>query len=262
MNVNGTLFVCIVLVTGIVLSAGCLTTKPPDNKSIITNPSSPTMTPASVVPSITVPEVPVPITTGTAIVTPTVPETIPVTVTTSWIQKSSEANSIDNPKIVILSFDRDYFRIPVPDCGMKVVLPQVANDTEYGIKQQVPKLIALSEDQFNGFLNTFEGNYTGEVSSSSFFDPALLGGSRCAGIPANPTWNFIRINATLIPRNGNPADYDMGINVRSHGRVIEQFRINMTLIIDQPVIFTRYIPLRSDEMDLFDSIEMVFSKRS
>jgi hypothetical protein len=54
----------------------------------------------------------------------------------------------------------------------------------------------------------------------------------------------------------------MGINVRSHGRVIEQFRMNMTLIIDQPVIFTRYVPLRSDEMDLFDSIEMVFSKRS
>ncbi len=175
MNVNGTLFVCIILVTGLVLSAGSLSTKPPDNKSSITNPSSPITTMASVVPSFTVPEVLVPITTGTAIVTRTVPETVPVTVTASWIQKSSEANSIDDPKIVILSFDRDYFRIPVPDCGMKVVLPLVANDTKYGIKQPVPKLIALSEDQFNGFLNTFEGNYTGEVSSSSFFDPALLG---------------------------------------------------------------------------------------
>ena len=129
------------------------------------------MAQTSVVPSLTVPEVTVPITTGTAIVTRTVPETIPVTVTTSWIQKSSEANLINDPKIIILSFDRDYFRIPVPDCGMKVVLPHVANDTKYGIRQPVPKLIALTEDPFNGFLNTFEGNYTGRFHLHLFSIP-------------------------------------------------------------------------------------------
>jgi len=44
--------------------------------------------------------------------------------------------------------------------------------------------------------------------------------------------------------------------------VVEQFTLNQTLIIDQPVFIARYVPLKTEEMDSFDSIEMVFLKKA
>ncbi|MDO9323674.1 MAG: hypothetical protein Q7T80_01825 [Methanoregula sp.] len=145
---------------------------------------------------------------------------------------------------------------------MRTIFPQAANDTTYGIRQRVPKLIALSDDQINLFTQGFWETNTEDPSFNRSVESFLLGGSWCSGVPAYPTWNVVRINATLIPRNGNPADYTIGINVKSHGSVIEQFKINQTLIIDQPVFIARYVPLKTEEMDSFDGIEMVFLKKA
>jgi hypothetical protein len=43
--------------------------------------------------------------------------------------------------------------------------------------------------------------------------------------------------------------------------VITQVRINQTFIIDETVILVRYIPLKVEEMDAFDNVELVFARR-
>jgi len=98
---------------------------------------------------------------------------------------------------------------------MRKIFPQAANDTTYGIQQRVPKLIALTDDQINIFTGGFGGINKEDSSFNSSVESFLLAGSWCSGVPVYPKWNVVRINATLIPRNGNPADYMIGINVIS-----------------------------------------------
>jgi hypothetical protein len=250
MNVKSSLLLCALLVAGLVFCAGCMSARPPEDTSV----STPSITTAGT----PVAGVPVPLSLET--VTSTVPATIPAPVMTTWIQKSYGYASIDDPQIVLLSFDKNNFGFTIPDCAMREIFPQAANDTKYGIHQRVPKLIALSKDQITIFTRGSEGTNTENPNRS--IESFLLAGSWCSGVPAYPTWNLVRIDATLIPRNGNPADYEIGINIKYHDTVIEQFRIDQTLIIDQPVFITRYVPLKTEEMDSFDRVELVFSKKT
>jgi hypothetical protein len=144
---------------------------------------------------------------------------------------------------------------------MREAFPQVAGDPDYGIQKKVPKLVMLTPEEIDEFQNRYSSRSGQYPDTERYLDPNSIGGARCAGVPADPRWNFVRINATLIPRNARPGEYDIGINVRSHGTIIGQMRMNRTFIIEEPVIFVRYIPLKLEEMDAFDSIEMVFSRR-
>ncbi len=137
---------------------------------------------------------------------------------------------------------------------MKEVFPEAAQDPGYGIRQPEPELIALSPDQMDAFLQKLPEGYNGEAS--------LAGGDGCAAAPMSPGWNFVKIEGTIIPRNARPAEYDIGINVSSRGRVIDQIRMTETLTLEQPFSFERYVPLRSDEMDLFDGIGLVFGRKT
>jgi hypothetical protein len=160
----------------------------------------------------------------------------------------SEADVPDNPWTENLEFTRSYYPFTIPDCAMRTVFPEVAQDPGYGIRQPVPELTALSPERMDAFLQTYPDGYN-----------SLAG---CAAAPIGPGWNFVKIEGTIMPRNARPAEYDIGINVRSRGRVIAQFRMNETLTLEQPFSFERYVPLRSDEMELFDSIELVFSRKT
>ena len=150
-----------------------------------------------------------------------------------------------------LVFIKSYYPFTVPDCAMKESFPEVAQDPGYGIRQPVPKLMAFSPDQVTAFMQMYtDGN----------INPAVVAG--CAAAPVSPGWNFVKIAGTIIPRNARPGHYEIGINVSSQGRIIAQFRFNETLTLEQPFSFERYVPLKSDEMNLFDSIELVFHRRT
>ena len=85
-------------------------------------------------------------------------------------------------------------------------------------------------------------------------------GAGCAAAPAGQGWNFVQVQGTIIPRNARPATYDTALEVRSRGRIVAQFRFNATLTLEQPYTFERYVPLRSGEMDRFDSVDLVFHR--
>jgi hypothetical protein len=184
----------------------------------------------------------------TGIVTASLPAATP-----TWIQKSSVAGSAEDPHIALLDFTPEYLSFRIPDCGMRAVFPQAATDKKYGIRQSVPKLIAITPAQLNAFMASF--------AQDADSDPNLIGGSTCEGAVVTPTWNFVQIRATLIPRNARPTEYDIGINVRSEGKVVEQFRMSKTFILDETVPVELYVPLKTGESDAFDSVELVFAKR-
>lgn len=264
MNANGIVPVCIILVCGLVFCAGCMSSRSPDSTIAATLPTTLIETPVAPIATTAPPASLVSTPAGAASPTPGERPTLPVA-TTTWIQEPSVEEKATDPQILVLAFVRNYFKSDLPDCGMKASFPQVANEAGYGILQPVPRLTLLSEGQVLAFLeanakpNVVVDGITPYVDQ--VIDPYMLGGSRCAGVPISPTWNVILINATLMPRNARPADYDIGINVRSQGRVVEQLRLNQTLIIDQPVIFAWFVPMKTEEMALFDSIELVFHKK-
>jgi hypothetical protein len=168
---------------------------------------------------------------------------------------------MDNPRIEFFAIKKESMPFDIPACGMLAAFPQAAGDPGYGIRQPVPKLILLPETEIENFLDTYEDRVTRYPDNERYIDPNTIGGPACAGVPATPYWNFVRINATFIPRNARPADYDIGFDIISHGVEIEQLRMNKTFILDEPVILVLYIPLRVDEMDAFESIRPVFARR-
>ena len=68
------------------------------------------------------------------------------------------------------------------------------------------------------------------------------------------------MNSEITPTNGNPTDYTVSINVRSHGKIIAQFKTTEKLTQNQIISFERYIPLKTDEMPLIDSVERSITK--
>jgi hypothetical protein len=264
-NMNGIVVTCSVLVIGLLCCAGCTSTEAPETpvpavpQATIIQTS--TVTTADSVPAATPPAAP--IIPATADATPAIstPVGTPVPVTPTWIQESYGKDAMSDPRIVLLTFDKECMAFDIPDCGMRVAFPQAAGDPGYGIRQPVPKLLMLTEEEIDAFTDTYSIVDKRYPDSERRIDPNAIGGASCAGVPANPVWNFVRVNATLMPRNARPAEYDIGINVRSRRDVIAQVTMNRTFILDQPVIIVRYIPLKVEEMDAFDSIGLVFARR-
>lgn len=256
MNVRG--FFCLLLVAGLLFSAGCTSPQVPAGTPTITPQAPGTATPSATVSPVT----PSPIIAARTVeATPSV--TVPATPAPkpTWIQKPSVMDSADDPSIFFQTTTMEALVFDIPDCGMRAAFPEAAEDPAYGVVQTEPRLIMVTPEEMTAFLAAHKKPYADDPDPQFNVDPNLIGGAQCAGAVASPTWNFIRINATFVPRNARPAVYDIGINFRSHGRIIEQLQIQETFILDQPIIMARYIPLTNREMDQIDMIDYVFAKR-
>jgi len=257
---------CIILISGLVFSTGCMSSVPAGNVTVVTRTPAAPETPTVSLQVTTLASEPVPVATPTPSPAATTPVITPAP-TTTWIQKSSITEAANDPYIVILEFSKDYFRSDLPDCGMRMAFPQVANNTGYGIQEPNTRLDAYSKEQMLAFLKANAMPYTSDLMEvdpyiANYVDTNNLGGTSCMGTVTSPTWNFVRIDATIMPRNARPTNYDIGINIRSRGKVSAQLRLNRTLILDQPVIYELYVPVKTVEMDRFDSLEMVFHKNA
>jgi hypothetical protein len=229
----------VLLLAGIILTAGC------------SSPVSPAVTPtATSIPASTQATV---MTTGpaspelspSAIASPAHPPFGMTTVATTRIAS-------DNPHLDYLNIRKRTFVDPLPNCLMENALPAVAKDPQYGIQQLVPKLTALSEDDYLVFLRKYtEGNAENTTLKSL---PV------CQGSVAEPTWNFIEIRVLIDPTNIQPSNYTITQEVRSGGNVVAQFVTDQHLIINQQVSLISYVPIRTSEVDLFDSVSLSYTR--
>jgi hypothetical protein len=227
------------LLSGIILAAGCTgpgSQKVPGSITIPVSPAAAAVVTAS--PSVT------PATSATLW-----PDLRPVgavtTVPTTRI-------ALDNPYLEYLNIRKRTFVDPLPDCQIENACPAIAKDPMYGIRQIVPKLTAISEDDYMNFLRKYtEGNAE---------NTKLKTLSICQGSAAEPTWNFIEIRVILDPTNSHPANYTITQNVLSDGKIVAQFVTTQQLVIDQKVTLISYVPIHTDEVDLFDSVGVVYTR--
>ena len=64
-----------------------------------------------------------------------------------------------------------------------------------------------------------------------------------------------------FPTNFYPSDYTITENVRSDGKIVARFVTTGRLVIGEQFVLTRYVPLHADEVDLFDSVELTYTRR-
>jgi len=231
----------ILLFAGIILAAGCTSPVSPGVPAPITPvPASPS---AAVPLSPSVTREPLPNVTSLPINPPGYTIT---TVPTTRIAS-------DNPYLEYLNVRKRTFDDPLPNCLMGNAFPFTKNETSYGIQQIVPKLSAISEDEYWSFLRRYtQGNAE---------NTPLKIITACQGsVTAEPTWNFAEIRVVLDPTNYNPANYTITENVWSDGKIVAQFPITRRLVIDEQVILTSYIPVRTDEVDLIDSVVVTYTR--
>lgn len=220
------------LLTMIILAAGCTTrtgSKTPE-----------TLVSAS--PSVTILVTTVPTPSGTAM---SVPPEDPGTITVSPRVVS------DDPYLEYLNIRKRTFDFSLPNCFMQNAFPAIIQDT-YGIKQAVPTLAAISEDDYFTFLRK---HTEGDAESTPLTTPAA-----CLGSEADPTWNFIEVRVILSPRNVRASDYTITKNLMSDGKTVVQLSTTRRLVLDEKVILVSYIPIRTDEIDLFDTVEMTYTR--
>ncbi len=135
---------------------------------------------------------------------------------------------------------------------MEEMFPSIAKDPRYGLNQPVPKITAISAGEFNTMIRDFtEGKNE---------NTKVIGIARCQGATVTPYWNFVQINAQLIPTNPRPSNYTIFLSIRSRGKIVTQINTTEMLVKDQMVTLTSYIPLKMDEMDIFDAVEIGFNK--
>jgi hypothetical protein len=233
---TGTLILVVLVLASGVFSAGCIAPNTPPVGIPAAVPVTPSTTPAGTqearLPA-ALPSPPAPVTAVAPADNGTVEGTLPAPVATPEPAYFSAADVPDNPWIQSLVFTKSYFPFTVPDCAMRELFPEVAQQPGYGIGQPVPELVAFSPDRMSPFMQEYV--YGGANP------PA---GTGCAAAPAGPVWNFVQIQGTIIPRNARPATYDTAIEVRSRGRIVAQFRFNATLTLEQPYTFERYAQVR------------------
>jgi hypothetical protein len=157
----------------------------------------------------------------------------------------------DNPYLENLNIRKRTFDYPLPNCFMQTAFPGLLKDT-YGIKQVVPNLAVISEDEYLTFIR----KYTDDNSESS----ELKTPSACLGSAAEPTWNFIEVRVILDPTNVHPTDYTITENIWSDGKVVVKFATTRSMVIDEQITLLSYIPIRSDEVDLFDVVEVTYTR--
>jgi len=157
-----------------------------------------------------------------------------------------------DPFINTLQVRKNYFSFSIPGCDMKEIFPAIAKDPEYGIDQPVPRLSTLSSAEIRDFIIRYtEG--PGENSR-------LKGIYSCQGVSMPPDWNFAEFRAVITPRNSRPADYEISLMVRKQGENITVYTTRENLTLEQPVVFVRYIPVKTDEMELIDAAAIAFRR--
>jgi hypothetical protein len=159
----------------------------------------------------------------------------------------------DNPYLEYLNIRKRTFVNPLPDCLMEDAFPSLANDTSYGIKQVVPHLYTISEDDYEHFLRKYT---EGGIENTRLKTLGICQGSATA----EPTWNFVELRLVLDPTNYNPANYTITRNVWSDGKIVAQFPTTQQLVIGEKVILTSYLPIRSDEVDLIDTVAVTYTR--
>lgn len=161
-----------------------------------------------------------------------------------------------NPYFTQLKFDKNILAYTLNNCVMKEIFPTIANDPTYGLKASPPKVSGISAQQWRAFIT----DYTEGKNEQS----KTIGIERCINPPGassqNPDWNFVKISAGLTPRNAIPTNYEIVFHIYSQGRDVTQINMNETLYPDQPVFIETYIPMRYDEIDMFDSVELKFNE--
>ncbi|OPY48224.1 MAG: hypothetical protein A4E42_00150 [Methanoregulaceae archaeon PtaU1.Bin222] len=253
----------ILLLVPILLSAGCLSGSSEGRAPVTTATTGPAAITQFATVLVTLP-------------TPTLPPAETVAATTGGPNVSSTTapaatwvvptyGAAGDPRIIVLNFQKEYFNADLPDCGMRKFFPEAAMDPNYGIAGRQGTLVAYSEEQIRRFLESTAVTNVTTVDAgrriTDYIEPATLGGPACYGTVSTPTWNFILINATIMGRNALPADFAIGFNVRSKGVVVAQIRADRNLTFDTPAFFTLYVPLKTTEMERFDSVEMIFVRK-
>ena len=237
--------IIILISIAVILVAGCTNTSSAQNQVTPTVQTPIPTTPlSSLTPIISVQTNAEPITNAT-------PSSINTTIITIP-QTTQTPVKIENPYINNLQFRIDAFNGHIHNCEMEEIFPTFAKDPYYGLKQKTPKISAISVGEFNVFLRDYtEGKNENQK---------VIGISRCEGAPVTPYWNFVKVDAKITPTNGNPANYTVSINIRSQGKIIAQFNTTEKLTQNQIISFESYIPLKTEEMPLIDSVELAFTK--
>jgi len=180
------------------------------------------------------------------------PESVPPEPAT--VSETPTRIATDNPYLEYLQFRKKTFDYSIPNCPMEDAFPSIVKDPRYGIQQPIPKLTALSEDEYETFLR----KYTEGKAENTLLKTLPI----CQGAEGDPRWNFVETRVILNPTNVRPANYTISLNVRSNGEVIAQFKTTKTLIIDQKITLTSYIPLKADELDLLDTVGVTYTRLS
>jgi hypothetical protein len=158
----------------------------------------------------------------------------------------------DNPHLDLLEVRKRTFVNPLPNCLMEYVFPSIATDPAYGIRQVVPKLAAVSEEEYETFIRKYT---KGDAENTELVTPAI-----CQNTQNEPTWNFIEVRAVLVPTNVFPSEYTISRNVLSEGKIIARFETTEKLTIDRQLVLASYVPLHADEVDLFDSVDVTYTR--
>jgi len=226
-----------------ILVAGCTNTSPAQNQVTTTVQTSiPTSPTSSLTPITTVQTTAGSITTATSLT---------VNTTTTIIPQTTQTLA-EIPYINILTYSKNAFWGHIHNCEMEEIFPTIAKDPYYGMRQKPPKISAISSGEFNVFLRDYvEGKNENQKVMNIY---------RCEGRPVTPYWNFVKIDVKITPRNGRPANYTMTINIRSQGKIIAQFNSTEMLTLDEIISFQSYIPLKSDEMDDIEGVELTWTK--
>jgi hypothetical protein len=236
MKINTVVLVLFLL--GCILLSGC--TSPAPDKAV------PTVTPVVETVAVTETSAPTPVQAATpGNDAHSIPTVNPITVTETTRIAS------DNPSLEYLNIRKQTFDYSIPNCVMQTAFPAIITDT-YGIKQAEPKLTAISEDDYLAFLRKYtEGN----AENTQLKTP-----TGCFGTAAEPTWNFIELRVVLKPTNIRASDYTITEKIMSDGKVVEEFPVTKRLVIDEGVTLLSYIPIRANEVDLFDSVVVTYTR--
>ena len=156
-----------------------------------------------------------------------------------------------DPYVNSIGFDSYYFSFDIPGCDMKEIYPAYANDPEYGIEQSAPKLSTLSAAEIRAFIR----DHTLRSNENSPFK----GSYSCQGVSMSPNWNFAEISAVITPRNARPAMYEISLIMRAKGENITVFTTRENLTPDQRTAIVRYVPMKTDEIELLDRADITFT---
>jgi hypothetical protein len=230
------------LLLGIIFTSGCI--NPQVSAPVSPETAPPTSTPIAVPQTSSPPGVSLPSVTL---------KSDDFSQNTGTVTEPTTRIQVDNPYLEYLQVRKKTFDYSIPNCPMKSAFPAIVNDPDYGIQHQTPKLTALTEDQYEVFLRKYT---EGKAENTQIKD--IQG---CQGAEGKPEWNFVEIRVILDPTNIRPTNYTISQNVRSNGKIIAQFTTIRTLVINEKITLTSYVPLKSDELDLFDTVSVTYTRQ-